>query len=212
MVYDEGVEFSMNKNIKRIIEALMIASILGSNIMFVGCTNKNITNNTGIDQLEENKDQQNNSEENEDNEREEIENNAQSQELQNNINAENISLSTDGNEYLSNEPQIVDNVVCISPKSVYYKDGKLIMNAYVYNGFEYEIFNINNVTIKLGNGQELIAEANFGALNDLTLECKSYAEWTFTFEADAVIINDSDLSQLTWETNCSYSYQNYILV
>ena len=48
MVYDEGVEFSMNKNIKRIIEALMIASILGSNIMFVGCTNKNITNNTGI--------------------------------------------------------------------------------------------------------------------------------------------------------------------
>ena len=86
------------------------------------------------------------------------------------------------------------------------------MNAYVYNGFEYEIFNINNVTIKLGNGQELIAEANFGALNDLTLECKSYAEWTFTFEADAVIINDSDLSQLTWETNCSYSYQNYILV
>ena len=212
MVYDEGVEFSMNKYIKRLIVSLMIASIFGSIIMFVGCKNKNITNNTGIDQLEENKDQQNNSEENEDNEREEIENNAQSQELQNNINAENISLSTDGNEYLSNEPQIVDNVVCISPKSVYYKDGKLIMNAYVYNGFEYEIFNINNVTIKLGNGQELIAEANFGALNDLTLECKSYAEWTFTFEADAVIINDSDLSQLTWETNCSYSYQNYILV
>lgn len=209
----------MNKNIKRIINSLMIVSILGSNIIFVGCTSKNITNNvtnTPVENLEEenkkDEDIVDNSSKNEDEQLKEVENNSQNQEAQNSTSEDSVNLSSDRNEYFNDTPQMVDNVVCISPKRVYYNNGKLIMNAYVYNGFEYEIFNINNVTIKLGNGQELIAEANFGGLKDLTLECKSYAEWTFTFEADAVMINDSDLADLTWETNCSYSYQSYFLV
>lgn len=206
----------MNKNIKRIINSLMIVSVLGSNIIFVGCTSKNITNNTTNTQLEsldkKNEDEAKDLSQNEDEQSKEVENNLQNQEVHNSITGDNINSSSDGNEYFNDTPQMVDNVVCISPKRVYYKNGKLIMNAYIYNGFEYEIFNINNVTIKLGNGQELIAEANFGSLDDLSLEYKSYAEWTFTFDVDAVIINDSDLSDLTWETNCSYSYQSYFLV
>ena len=111
------------------------------------------------------------------------------------------------NEYNYDMPQIGQDIVTISPKHVYYQDGKLIMEAFVYNGCSRTAYNINNVSIKLGIPKgDIIAEANFGTLEGLKIASNTYGTWTFTFPTSCVYIKDANLSDLAWSSDVKNNY------
>lgn len=109
-------------------------------------------------------------------------------------------------EYFSNNPVLGNDAIQISPKHVYYKDSKLYMDAFVYNGFNHNVFNINNIGIKLSNKSGVIAEAKFANMGNASIAQNSYIVWTFIFEKDAIKMNNADLGYLKTEFACDNSY------
>ncbi|MDD7794378.1 SLAP domain-containing protein [Clostridium sp. 'White wine YQ'] len=99
----------------------------------------------------------------------------------------------------------VDNVQ-ISPKNVYYKDSKLYMDAYVYNGFSHNIFDVRNINIKLSNNSGVIAQAKFDGMGNTNIGANSPVIWTFVFENDAIKMQNADLGTLNTVYSCDYSF------
>ncbi|WP_238883898.1 SLAP domain-containing protein [Clostridium sp. YIM B02551] len=99
----------------------------------------------------------------------------------------------------------VDNVQ-ISPKNVYYKDSKLYMDAYVYNGFSHNIFDVRNINIKLSNHSGVIAQAKFDGMGNTNIGANSPVIWTFVFENDAIKMQNADLGTLNTVYSCDYSF------
>jgi SLAP domain-containing protein len=112
----------------------------------------------------------------------------------------------EASEYFSENPVISVESIHISPKHVYYKDSVLYMDAYVYNGFNHNVFNINNIGIKLSNKSGLIAEANFEGLENSVIDLNTYIVWTFVFSQDEIKQQNANLQTLTTEYRCNNSY------
>ena len=94
----------------------------------------------------------------------------------------------------------------IRPKHVYYQDGMLIAHCYVLNGTQSTLreIDIGYLGIRDAN-DDLVAEANFGILEDLSLAAGTYGEWTFYFPADTVANKNGQLDYLHLEF--SYKFQ-----
>lgn len=118
----------------------------------------------------------------------------------------NASGAWAANEYYSYTPQVLSNVLHISPKHVYYKDGNLVMEAYVYNGFSHPVYNIRNVSLKVSNGSQMIANAGFEPLAGLVIPANSYKVWTFTFQSKYVNTQNADLSYLDVVSSVNNSF------
>lgn len=109
-------------------------------------------------------------------------------------------------EYFSNTPVISTGTIQISPKHVYYKDSVLYMDAYVYNGFNYNVFNIKNIGIKLSNDSGVIAEANFEGLENKVISPKTHIIWTFVFSKGEIKQQNANLQILNTKYKCDNSY------
>ncbi len=108
--------------------------------------------------------------------------------------------------YNKNVDILLDNLN-IDPYEVYYEEETLIVKAYVVNGFDHSIYNINldELTIMNENDQ-IISSKNFGALSELSIAANSYVEWTFTFGSDVVYLLHDDLDNVK---SYSHSTNNY---
>lgn len=116
--------------------------------------------------------------------------------------AENESLY----EYYSDSPVTCIDAVQISPKHVYYKDSKLYMEAFVYNGYNHPIFDIRDIGIRISNKSGVIAEAAFNGMGNAQIGAKSYIVWTFVFDSDMVKKQNADLRVLKTEYQCDNSF------
>lgn len=118
--------------------------------------------------------------------------------------ANNTSKTT--NEYFSNTPQSLKNVVSISPKHVYYQNGNLVMEAYVYNGFNHNVWNLTNANIKISTAEKVIASAHFNSLDGVQIGGNNYVVWTFNFPKDCVYDQNANLNDLIWDATVKNKY------
>jgi len=110
------------------------------------------------------------------------------------------------NIFTDSNPVFKDNSININPMCVFYKDSYLYMVAYVTNGYNYKVFNIHDVSIRLSNNETVIAEAYFGTLDGVVIQPKSYIIWIFVFSQDGIKVQNADLSYLITESYCKNSY------
>lgn len=104
-------------------------------------------------------------------------------------------------EHIQNGPITTINAIQISPKHVYYQDGNLYMEAFVYNGFNHPVYNIRDIKIALSNDTGLIAQAIFPSLQNVQIATNSYITWTFIFGKELINQQNADLFYLA--TDCS---------
>jgi len=108
--------------------------------------------------------------------------------------SQTTSIDAKAIEFFNDTPLAIIDVIHITPKHVYYKDSVLYMEAFVYNGFSHKVFNVRNITIRLSNNSEVIAEGIFSGLGNTAISPNSYILWIFKFEAEAVIKQNADLN------------------
>ncbi len=89
---------------------------------------------------------------------------------------------------------------------VKYEETTLVMDAWITNGFDYAVYNIHDVTLRISNEEGVIADAYFDELTDLRLEPGESVIWTFYFRPDTVQMLDADLYYLTTELSTRYNY------
>lgn len=109
-------------------------------------------------------------------------------------------------EYIAHAPLTSIDTINISPKHVYFKDSKLYMDAYIYNGFSHNVFNIRDINIRLSNKSGVVAEAIFGGLENQTIAPKNYIVWTFVFNGSAIKMPNADLEYLKTNFKCNNSF------
>lgn len=109
-------------------------------------------------------------------------------------------------EYRSEAPVTSIDTIQISPAHVYYKDSKLYMDAYIYNGFKHNVFDIRNVEISLSNKTNIIAEASFSGIENKVIGPNNYIVWTFVFSDAALKQSNADLSYIKTNYKCGNSF------
>lgn len=109
-------------------------------------------------------------------------------------------------EHIQNGPITTINAIQISPKHVYYQDGNLYMEAFVYNGFNHPVYNIRDIKIALSNDTGLIAQAIFPTLQNVQIATNSYITWTFIFGKELLNQQNADLSYLATDCSLKNSY------
>jgi len=111
------------------------------------------------------------------------------------------------NIFFNNEPGFLVDSVNYSPHKVWYEDGYLHAEMYITNGLSDVVYNIDNIYLKLSNEFVVIAEADFGPLEDILIAPHQTIIWTFIFGGNAVITHDADLTG--WiNTRSSSTYSN----
>ncbi|OFI05872.1 N-acetylmuramoyl-L-alanine amidase LytC precursor [Clostridium acetireducens DSM 10703] len=112
-----------------------------------------------------------------------------------------------GNEYFSEKAQQQEGAISISPRHVYYdNDGTLVMEAYVHNGFNYDVHDIKVSGIELKDrNEEIITSGYFGVLNNLTLKSGETKFWIFRFLGNTTKVKNADITYLQWKTIYEYS-------
>jgi len=104
-------------------------------------------------------------------------------------------------------PDMNVNCITFTPQRVWYEDGNLIAEMFVHNGYPNTAYNIREIRIEFQNTDGVIAEANFGAMQDACIGSGQHIIWTFTFGSDCVSIDDADLTDwLKWGyfSRCNY--------
>jgi SLAP domain-containing protein len=110
------------------------------------------------------------------------------------------------NEYKSNAPLTSIDTINISPKHVYFKGSKLVMEAYVYNGYGHNVFDIRNIGIRLSNKSSVVSETTFSRLENVSIGANSYIIWTFVFGQNDIKMQNADLKYLKTEFQCDNSF------
>jgi len=114
---------------------------------------------------------------------------------------------TNANSYTNNKPIININEVSLNPKKVYYEGSRLIMVAYISNGYQDRtIVNLRDIYIKLSNKDGVIAEAIFFNLPGIQIKPQNYITYAFIFEEGTVYVQNADLSSLFWNFYINYDY------
>lgn len=99
------------------------------------------------------------------------------------------------------------DAVSIKPRYVYWKNGELIAECFVINGFSHNVYNLDVKSLSFSNKSGVIASAvDFGILNGVNLPPYTNVVWTFRFSADCVAAYGADLSSLICDASVNYSY------
>ena len=114
---------------------------------------------------------------------------------------------TANNYFLNDANNSIDlNAISIKPRYVYWKDGKLVAECFVINGFSHAVGKINVKSLTISNDDGVIASAAFGELDGVVLSYGQYCVWKFTFPADCVNAYNADLHHLLVQYNCTNIY------
>lgn len=101
------------------------------------------------------------------------------------------------------------NTIQFSTKEIrQYSDGSYEVDAYIYNGHNHPVGNIEvtNMTLSDKNYNE-VAAAAFKISTDLVISGQSYVVWTFRFNSQHTKDGDFDFSFVN--LNTSFKYVNY---
>jgi SLAP domain-containing protein len=99
------------------------------------------------------------------------------------------------------------NQVSFTPRKVWWEDGKLHAEMFVYNGLRTTAFNIRDINLEFGNEEGTIAEGNFGTMQNASIGAGQHIIWTFIFGGDLVYIDNADLTGwLQWRASSRYSH------
>ncbi|MGH4124926.1 MAG: SLAP domain-containing protein [Clostridium sp.] len=105
-----------------------------------------------------------------------------------------------------NNPRFLDNCVNINPEQAYYEGNKFVIIAYVTNGINSNIYNVNVKNITVSNDQGVIASDGFGVMQGATIGTKQFITWKFTFSASSVKMQGADLQYLKTKSGTTYNY------
>ncbi len=101
-------------------------------------------------------------------------------------------------------PEIREGQVTIQPIRLQYVGQELVAICYVVNGTHESISNIDVYSFRLrSNGQD-IAHADFGILQDASIEPGQAIQWQFRFPKGTVLIRNADLSDLQSQALCNF--------
>ncbi len=118
-----------------------------------------------------------------------------------------VPVIPETNEFFNPNNYAYDiNSLSIKPRYVYWRDGNLVAECFVINGFAHSIYNIDVKSLAFSNPDGLIAAATFGSLQGLVLGAYQYAVWTFTFSPDCISTTGASLSTLITNSSTSNSY------
>ncbi|HHT92143.1 MAG TPA: protein kinase [Clostridiaceae bacterium] len=96
-----------------------------------------------------------------------------------------------------------DNKVIISPKNIYFKDEKLYMVAFFYNGYDIDIDGVKNIKITiLDKNENVIASKAFSTVVNSKIASKEIVIYTLVFEGKYVKKTDVDLTHIKWKATC----------
>lgn len=111
------------------------------------------------------------------------------------------------NEFFNDQNNVYSqNDVTIRPRHLYWEGNVLVAQCFVLNGRNEQVRQINVKQMKFSNDEGVIADGQFGYMEDLTLNPQSYVLWTFYFNEDAVQMPNADLSSISWYSSISYSH------
>lgn len=92
------------------------------------------------------------------------------------------------------------DAVVVRPRHLYWKDGKLVAECFVINGYDFTVSNINVKYLIFSNAQGEIVNGGFGVLQGLVLQPRTHGIWTFTFSGDAVTKYGADLRSIQYNS------------
>lgn len=111
-----------------------------------------------------------------------------------------------GNEYTGSEKDTTAGRINISPKHLYYKNGKFYAECFVVNGYSQAVHNVKITRLTFTNGNGKMAEAAFGVLNGgASIPAGATVITTFCFPAEYARINADLTGYLSWNHNFTYS-------
>ena len=88
------------------------------------------------------------------------------------------------------------NAITAIPAEVYFKEGKLYVRCFVFNGYSTPASNVSITQMTLRDKNDTVfAEAGFGDQN-LIINALSYVEHTFIFSGDTILSSNVDISSL----------------
>lgn len=96
--------------------------------------------------------------------------------------------------------------VSIRPRHMYWDGNVLVAQCFVINGLDTPVANLVVNDLDFSNGNGLIADAQFGLLQGVTLQPYSHVLWTFKFGADVVNQSGADLSSISYHSNVSFDH------
>lgn len=111
------------------------------------------------------------------------------------------------NEFFNDQNNFYsEGEVSIRPRHLYWDGDVLVAQCFVINGLNEKVSKIKVDQLKFGNDDGVIANAQFGELEDLTLSPYCHVLWTFYFGEDVVEMVDADLSSLNYYSSVSYRH------
>jgi len=116
--------------------------------------------------------------------------------------------SEEKNEFFNPNNNAYDiDAVSIKPRRVYWKDGMLVAECFVINGFSHNVYNIDVKELSFANEDGLVASGiDFGVLEGVVLGPYTNTLWTFTFSGEAVDNYGAALGTLNCQSRVSNSY------
>lgn len=122
------------------------------------------------------------------------------------INKENLTKQSNTNIFINEQPMFNENCVNISPSRVYYDGDSLVLDAYVTNGLNRTVYNIEVDNITLSNESGVIASDKFSVMKGASIGPHQYIKWTFTFPAASIKKQNADLNYLHYSSKTNYDY------
>lgn len=111
------------------------------------------------------------------------------------------------NEFFNDSNNFYENgQVNIRPRYMYWDGNILVAECYVINGLDTPVTNIVVNDLDFSNASGLIADAQFGTLQDVTLQPYTHILWTFKFGSDVVLQAGGDLSSISYHSNVSFDH------
>ena len=96
--------------------------------------------------------------------------------------------------------------VNVRPRHMYWDGNVLVAQCFVINGLDTPVTNINVKDLDFSNGSGLIADAQFGILQGVTLQPHTHVLWTFKFGSDVVYQPGGDLSSIDYHSRVSFDH------
>jgi len=118
----------------------------------------------------------------------------------------NVTEQSNTNIFSNGQPMFNENCLNINPDRVYYEGDSLVLDAYVTNGFNRTVYNIEVDNITLSNESGVIASDKFGVMKGASIGPHQYIKWTFKFPAASIKKQNADLNYLHTKsaTNCEH--------
>lgn len=127
-------------------------------------------------------------------------------ETNNNTNNVNVPEQANTNIFINEQPLFNEKCVNINPGRVYYDGDSLVLDAYVTNGLDCTVYNVQVDNITLSNKSGVIASDTFGIMKDASIGPHQFIKWTFKFPAGSIKKQNAELNNLRTESDTKYKY------